>query len=291
MNPLPVSIDRTSSEPLQRQLRRALITAIHDGRLQPGQKVLSSRALADKLGIARNSATAVYDELIARGYLESRPRRGCFVAVRGPGADQRSSTSSVVDWQARMVRHPSRLPHIRKPQNWHDYRYPFVFGQVDRQIFPLTAWREASRDMLGRTALDWWSADRAVDDDPMLVEQIRTRILPECGIYARPEEILVTLGAQEGFFLLAELLTGPGSRVGCEMPGYPDARFIFESTGATTVPLPLDAQGARIDPGTGIELALLTPGSQCPTMTVMPTARPGRGAGPRGRRGIRDRRG
>ncbi|WP_386074852.1 aminotransferase-like domain-containing protein [Tropicimonas aquimaris] len=273
MQSVPVSVDRSSSEPLQRQLRRGLIAAIHEGTLQPGQKILSSRALAEKLGIARNTATAVYDELIARGYLESLPRRGCFVAARGRSAERPAGLKTVVDWDARMAVHPSRLNHIRKPQNWHDYPYPFIFGQVDRQLFPLNAWRESSRDTLGRAALDWWSADRAVDDDPMLIEQIRSRILPECGIYARPEEILITLGAQEGFYLLAQLLAGPGRRVGCEMPGYPDSRFIFELTGAESVPLPVDERGARISPGSNLDLAILTPGAQCPTMTVMPGGR------------------
>ncbi|MBZ4021736.1 GntR family transcriptional regulator [Rhodobacter sp. TJ_12] len=273
MQILPVTIDRTSAEPLQRQLRRALIAAIHEGKLVPGQKMISSRALAQKLGVARNTATAVYDELVARGYLEAQPRRGCFVAARGQGGARPVQNASVVDWQARVAAHPSRLNHIRKPMNWQDYSHPFIFGQVDPGLFPLNAWRACSRDALGRASANWWAADRAVEDDPMLIEQIRTRILPERGIYARPEEILITLGAQEGFYLMAQLLAGPGRKVGCEMPGYPDARFILELSGAEIVPLPIDTGGARIAPGSGLDLAVLTPGAQCPTMLVMPEPR------------------
>ncbi|OOY18751.1 GntR family transcriptional regulator [Thioclava sp. DLFJ5-1] len=273
MDRLPVSIDRNSPEPLQSQLRQALIAAIHAGKMAPGQKVLSSRALAEKLGIARNTATAVYDELVARGYLEAQPRRGLFVATRGQGKGQSVAGASVVDWQARIGVTPSKLNHIRKPLNWQDYPYPFIFGQVDPRLFPLNAWRNSSRDTLGRASLDWWAADRAVDDDPMLIEQIRTRILPERGIYARPEEILITLGAQEGFYLLAQLLAGAGKRVGCEMPGYPDSRFIFEMSGAQSVPLPIDEKGARIASGQGLDLALLTPGAHCPSMVMMPGPR------------------
>lgn len=269
MQNLPFSIDRNSDEPLQRQLRRSFIDAIHDGHLVVGQKILSSRALAERLGIARNTATAVYDELISRGYLESQPRRGCFVSAPGHGIDERKNTASNLDWNARIRVHPSRLNHIRKPLNWKDYPHPFIYGQVDPRLFPVNAWRAASRDTLGRASIDWWAADRAVDDDPMLIEQIRTRILPDRGIYARPEEILITLGAQEGFYLLARMLSGPGTRVGCEMPGYPDSRFIYELYGAQPVHLPVDEQGARIAPGLGLDVALLTPGAQCPTMTLM----------------------
>lgn len=273
MQTLPVTIDRTSAEPLQRQLRRALIAAIHEGKLLPGQKMISSRALAQKLGIARNTATAVYDELVARGYLEAQPRRGCFVATRGAGLVRPAANLSVVDWGTRIGAHPSRLNHIRKPMNWKDYPYPFIFGQVDPRLFPLAAWRACSRDALGRASADWWAADRAVDDDPMLIEQIRTRILPERGIFARPEEILVTLGAQEGFYLIAQLLAGPGKRVGCELPGYPDSRFIFALSGAAITALPIDGKGARIAPGLGLDLAVLTPGAHCPSMLVMPDPR------------------
>lgn len=269
----PVTIDRTSPEPLQRQLRRALIAAIHDGKLHPGQKMISSRGLAQKLGIARNTATAVYDELVARGYLEAQPRRGLYVATRARRMAPPMPVASSVDWQGRISAHPSRLNHIRKPMNWQDYPYPFIFGQVDPRLFPLHAWRACSRDALGRASADWWAADRAVDDDPMLIEQIRTRILPERGIYARPEEILITLGAQEGFYLVAQLLAGVGKRVGYEAPGYPDGRFMLGLSGAEIVPLPIDAQGARIEPGLGLDLAVLTPGAHCPSMLVMPEAR------------------
>lgn len=273
MQNIPFSIDRNSAEPLQRQLRRAIIDAIHGGKLLPGQKILASRALAAQLGIARNTATAVYDELIARGYLESQARKGCFVSAHGRGNDAVDKPKSNLDWNARIRVNPSRFNHIRKPLNWKDYPYPFIYGQVDPRLFPVNAWRAASRDTLGRASIDWWAADRAVDDDPMLVEQIRTRILPERGVFARPEEILITLGAQEGFYILAQMLSGPGARVGCEVPGYPDSRFIYELSGAQPVPLPIDAEGARIAPGLGLDFALLTPGAQCPTMTLMSDAR------------------
>lgn len=269
----PVHVDRGSSEPLQRQLRRGLIGAIHAGRLRPGQRMLSSRAMAEQLGLARNTVTAVYDELIARGYLETLPRRGCFVAVQTPVDTPATPPADSLDWQERLRLFPSAYKHIDKPRDWRSARYPFIFGEVDRSLFPVEAWRDALRHTLGREALDWWSADQAVEDDPMLVEQIRSRILPERGIYARPEEILVTFGAQQGFYLLARLLSGPGRRVGCEMPGYPDSRFIFSASGAEIAPLTVDGEGARIPPGAGLDLAVLTPGAHCPSLTVMSEAR------------------
>ena len=72
-----------------------------------------------------------------------------------------------------------------------------------------------------------WAADLVDGDDPELVEQIRTRVLPRRGIWAGADEIMITLGAQQALYLLAELLVRPGMVVGMEEPGYPDARNIF----------------------------------------------------------------
>ena len=61
----------------------------------------------------------------------------------------------------------------------------------------------------------------------MLIEQIRTKILPRRGIRAQPEQILITVGAQQALWLLVQLLVLPGMRVGVEEPGYPDFRDLL----------------------------------------------------------------
>ncbi len=258
-------------ETIQGQLRRAVVEAIHAGQLTSGQRMLPSRQMAEQLGIARNTVTAVYDELVARGYLESVPRRGHFVAadVMTEEVGEPDAPAGQVDWAARLRQQPSRLRHIHKPSNWQDYSYPFVYGQVDPRLFPINTWRACSRDALGRSAIDWWTADRAVEDDPQLIEQIRTQILPQRGIYARNEEILITLGSQEGFFLLARLLVRQDTRVGVEMPGYPDSRNIFAAEGAQMIDLPVDACGASTAKTGPLDIAILTPVHHCPTMVAM----------------------
>ncbi|MHC9236093.1 MocR-like pyridoxine biosynthesis transcription factor PdxR [Pseudooceanicola sp. 502str34] len=271
---LLTAITRESDEPIQAQLRRSIVEAIHGGEMTPGQKMPPSRQLAGRLGIARNTVTAVYEELVARGYLESVPRQGYFVAERElREAAEPSRPQAGIDWSARLRLRPSMMRHFQKPANWQDYAYPFVYGQVDPRLFPINTWRACSRDALGRAAIDWWTADRAVEDDPLLVEQIRSQILPQRGIFARSEEILITLGAQEGLYLLARLLARPGTRVGCENPGYPDSRFIFGSEGCEMVDLPVDDEGARLDQAGKLDLAVLTPAHHCPSMVTMSPAR------------------
>ncbi|WP_200808829.1 PLP-dependent aminotransferase family protein [Brevundimonas sp. SH203] len=265
---------------LQSGLRQAIIDAIARGRLSPGQRMPSSRALAVELGIARNTVIAVYEELSTRGILNATARRGCFVAdapalPEGPAAASPDSAGSPrgeagVDWRARMTSRIADWRQISKPKDWRSYPYPFLYGQVDQKLFPLPAWRLASRNALGRAAVDWWSADNVIEDDPLLIDQIRRIILPRRGVLARPDEILITLGAQEGLYLLSRLLVRSGDVVGVENPGYTDARHIFSLGACEVRDLPLDHEGVVVGAALdGVNVAVVTPGRQCPTGVSM----------------------
>ena len=273
MTNLSLSLD-ASAGTLQVQLRHALVAAIDQQRLLSGQKLPPSRALAQQLGIARNTVTAVYEDLAVKGYIVARERTGFFVGERPEGAAPVAEPTGSIDWNRKFVISPSTLRHIRKPANWQSYRYPFIYGQVDPTLFPIGVWRACSRDALGRAAIDYWAADRAVEDDPLFVEQICRQLLPARGILARPEEVMITLGAQHGIYLIAQLFLRPGLEVGVEEPGYPDARNIFLNAGAAMRPLPVDADGANVARApSSLTLAMVTPTCQCPTTVSMSQAR------------------
>src|SRR3954468_11377404 len=74
------TLDPDTVTPLYRQLYDALRAAILDGRLRGGTRVPATRALAEDLGISRNTASLAYDQLHAEGYLERRLRGGTYVA-------------------------------------------------------------------------------------------------------------------------------------------------------------------------------------------------------------------
>src|SRR3546814_1846928 len=85
-----------------------------------------------------------------------------------------------------------------------------------------------------------WSSDVCSSD------LIRTRVLPRRGIKAQPHEILVTLGAQNALYLIAELLGGPGKVLAVENPGYVDVRNIFGLHGTEMRPIP-DRKSTRLN--------------------------------------------
>lgn len=271
-------------ESLQMQLRKRVIAAIQDAVLPRGTKLPSSRKLALELGISRNTVSIAYHHLIAEGHLVTRERSGVFVAdqaVASPtfptGVDRIASPSMTgeVSLAARSVHaRLSEAPGYRCPTDWQAYRYPFIDGRYDRSLFPVAEWREASRLALAVREIDQWSIDNIDADDELLVEAIRTKLLPRRGISAQPNEILITAGEQQALHLLTELFAAPEVTFGVEDPGLPAMRELVSLAGAGIVPLPVDRSGLIVDETLSrCDLAYVTPSRQRPTGVTMSQAR------------------
>src|SRR5438105_5064302 len=70
--------------PLYANLYEELRTAVLDGRLKPGAKLPSTRALAAELGVSRNVALLAYEHLVAEGYARGRSGSGTYIAEELP---------------------------------------------------------------------------------------------------------------------------------------------------------------------------------------------------------------
>jgi len=284
---LKLSPDSTQS--LQAQLRGNLVSAILDGHIPLNLPLPSSRELAKQLGIARNTVVLAYQHLIDENYLISEERRGYFVnpeiltgRVRTEGTEPLQDAQYLPgpgepDWYEK-IRVGSNsgvdLDHQRnivRPLDWHDYKYPFIYGQIDPELFPINDWRESCRLSLHVSAIHEWSVDRVDHDDELLVEQIVNRILPRRGVWATPDQILVTTGAQNALFLLAQLLLDGQSRVGMEDPCYADARNMFSLFTKNQEYFPVTDAGVQINEKVNdCDLLYVTPSHQCPTTTTLP---------------------
>jgi GntR family transcriptional regulator/MocR family aminotransferase len=137
-------------------------------------------------------------------------------------------------------------------------------------MFPLAAWRECSRQALSVTAVRDWSKDRFAEDDPLLIEQIRTRLLPRRGVRVAPDEILVTVGAQNALYLIASLLFDRDTVFGIENPGYTDARNIASLHAGRVIGIGVDEQGMVLSSEfDSCDYAYVTPSHQFPTTVTM----------------------
>jgi len=268
-----------SSPTLQGRLKAMMVHGILMGLLPPGVKVPPSRALAQALGLSRNTVSLALQVLVDKGFLIARARSGLVVnaeILKGQAskAAEVVAPSQALQWSRRCVLKLGLQRNISKPASWQDFRYPFVYGQFDASLMPLKDWRACAHQSLFAPAVRRWSQDLVDRDSDAFLEQIEHRLLPARGIVARRDEILVTAGAQMACYLLAHVLVGRNTVVGIEDPGYPDARNNFRLRSQRVLALPIDADGLLASRALGqCAYAYVTPSHQCPTTVTMPLER------------------
>jgi GntR family transcriptional regulator/MocR family aminotransferase len=263
---------------LQTRIRQMVAEGILSGRLRPGERMPSSRALAAHLGVSRITVTLAYAELVADEFLTARGRSGYRVAQRAPlprlpeAGGLSAARGEGVDW-ARLLAHrrPSGPISMGKPPDWRSYRYPFVYGQADPTLFDHASWRLCVLQSMGQRDFPRMADDLFERDDPGLLDYTARHTLPRRGILAREDEVLITLGAQNALWLAAQLLLNRRRTAAIEEPGYPALRDILGQIGCRVRAAPVGPQG--LDPAQlpqGLDALFCTPSHQCPTGATMP---------------------
>src|SRR3712207_9390750 len=75
-------LNKQQSEPLYLQLYQQIKRSIYQQELQLGDKLPSKRHLCEYLQISQNTVESAYAQLLAEGYIESKPRSGFFVCFQ-----------------------------------------------------------------------------------------------------------------------------------------------------------------------------------------------------------------
>lgn len=262
---------------LQSQIQQMIAQGILSGRFQRGEKLPSTRKLATHLGVSRITVTIAYTELLANDYLTSRGRSGYFVSENAPVPPAFAPSQvgpDAVDWTRAIGQKFSGGDTVRKPPDWGGYRYPFIYGQADPALFDHANWRLCALKALGQKDFTALTTDYYDQDDPQLIEFIARHTLPRRGITARPEQILITLGAQNALWLTTQVLLTQRRRAALEDPCYHALRDILSQSRCHVTPVRVDADGMppdAIPPDT--DVIFTTPSHQCPTTGTMPMHR------------------
>jgi len=234
-------------------LETALRDAVRTGRLGPGMRLPSSRALAADLGIARNTVAEVYSQLVAEGWLIARTGSGTTVAERraadpGPG--------------------PLARPQAAAP------RYDLRPGVPDLSAFPAGAWLATARkvlDAVPRRLLGY--------HDPRGLPQLRTALAGYLararGVAADPGRIVICAGFAHGLAVTCAALRASGAAMlAVEAYGHQIHRDLARAQGLRLRPVPVDGSGAVIGDADGADAVLLTPSHQFPLgVTLHPQRR------------------
>jgi len=253
---LTITLDRTGA-PLTVQIQEHLRVAIREGRLAAGERLPSTRRLADHLGVSRGTVVEVYEQLVAEGYVDSAVGSGTRVAQL-PGGDRRQRNQGTLT--------PPAMPTVQ---------FDFEYGIPDLRSVPLRDWAWA----VGEATRTLPTAGLG-DDEPAGSRHLREvitayhrRVRAGC---ATADDAMVVSGFRQGLvFALATLGRTGIDAVGLEDPGPREHDLIVERAGLAAVPVPVDADGLDVAAlhKTPARAVLVTPAHQCPTGVALSPSR------------------
>lgn len=250
-------LDTAIKTPLYEQLYRAIRQDIMSGVLAGGERLPSKRRLAEHLEISQITVETAYSQLLAEGYVVSKPRSGYFVQRFERAAPAKATPPA-----------PAR-PEKPRPS----YRYDFKTNIVDTDCFPFSTWARLLRGELTDKASKLLEA-AAPQGVPELREEICRYLAEFRGIAVQPEQVVVGAGSEYLLNLIIQLL-GRERVYSLENPGYPKLDHIFRAGGAQVAPIALDHSGLRVDllRESAASVVYLTPSHHFPLGVVMPAAR------------------
>jgi GntR family transcriptional regulator/MocR family aminotransferase len=229
---------------IRASLEDTLRAAVRSGRLAAGTALPSSRALAQDLGIARNTVVDAYGQLVAEGWLAARHGSGTWVAER-----------TEPQQPAPVLRLPAGAPGVR---------YDLRPGVPDLSAFPRTGWLAAARKALASAP-----ASALGYADPRGLEPLRVALTGYLararGVAVTPDRVVVCAGYAQALDLLGRVLRSAGaSRLAVEGFGHPGHWRICADNGLRLSPLAVDPDGAQTGALADESAVLLTPAHQFP---------------------------
>ncbi len=268
---LPIEIDKSSSVSLQDQVSEQLLHFIMGGALTPGTRVPTSRELARRAGISRNTVTLAYERLIGEGYLLTRPASGTFVAEvlpdDAPAPAPAPARAAAAARRPLAFRGPALHRSLRRPE------MDFDLGSADPSVFPTREWRRHVLSVLDHHCGRISQAPPPAGE-PKLRHAIARRLGEHRGITCQADDVLVVTGSQQAYNVAAHLLLRPGDGVVVEAPCHMGAAHVFEARGARLLPVAVDEHGIRTDRlPANAALAYVTPSHQHPVGGTLPLER------------------
>jgi len=254
------------------QLHEQLKARILQGQLPAALRLPTTRALAEALGISRNTVVRVYERLLSEGYLRTRTGDGTYVAALRAAAPAATAAAPEP-----MELPPPDTPMWARLQAFTPARRlvgpprAFRHGVPALDLFPTETWSRLLARFWRRTDLQQLGYTEAAGL-PRLRELIAAYLSHSRGLVCTAEQVVVTGGAQQAIALAALALLRPGDRVAIESPGYRAAAAALGLTGADLLRVPVDAEGlqlAALEAAGPCRLVHVTPSHQFPSCVAM----------------------
>lgn len=256
---LTVMLDHRNDRPMYVQLYEEIKRQIEEKVLSQGVILPSIRQLAEYLKISKNTVDHAYQQLVAEGYIESRPRSGY----------------SVLPLEAPLVSKNQKLPLPEKLQANLDTvpRYDFKYGEIESPQYPMKHWRKCLSDVLDKETSGILGYGHPQGESALRVE-IAKYLLQSRGVSCDPEQILICAGTQHAVSMLVRLFNWGSRMIAMEDPGYRGVRTVFADHGCRIQPISVEADGMNVRELEGLDSNIgavyVTPSHQFPLGMVMP---------------------
>ncbi|MEM9836347.1 MAG: PLP-dependent aminotransferase family protein [Bacteroidota bacterium] len=267
-------LDTTDERPIFRQLSDQIIRRINAGRLRPGTRLMSTRALAKALGINRKTVIAAYDDVADQGYLSRRIGSGYWVSDALP---QRMEyhPAAITEGPANFA-FDGKAPSATQPTG---DQLRLTEGAPDVRLADLGQLYAAARRHVKRASGQRLTRYGDGQGDLKLREVLSDYLGSSRGIPVPADNILLTRGSQHGFQLASRLLFRGGGCLAVAQLSYEPILVVAQDFGAEIIRIPLDEHGMIVEAIaqhpriSEIKAVYVTPHHQYPTTVTMPPER------------------
>ena len=252
---------KTPNLSLTEQLSQRLAQRIRDRLLPAGARLPSVRDTAQSQGVNPSTVVAAYDQLLAWGLVEARPRRGFFVREIN-----KNSASSLDGYALNATEYGKPVgtasvlggePPIASPVNA-TALIRGMFHQVSDKpqpgmgVFPpdwLTSsfMTAAVRKVVSPAALQHASLSYGEPKGDSGLRQALSTRLRTLDIDVQPSHIITTVGATHALDVVSRTLLKPGDAVMVEEPGWAVEFARLDALGVRILPVPRGPQGPDLE--------------------------------------------
>ena len=231
---------------------------ILDGILKPDERLPSKRAFASNQGVSVVTVENAYSQLLAEGYIYSKPKSGFFV--------------SPIEGQIRISAdyNLATVPSIEASE---EFTYNLVSNHTHTDNFPFTTWARIIRRLLSEQD-DKLLKSPSTGGVSELKSAIAHHLMEFRGILCDPEQIIIGAGTEYLYSLIVQLL-GRDKKYGLENPSSNKIKKIYESLGTQVVSLSMDDEGVIIDNEclNNVDIIQISPSHQFPLGVVTSVSR------------------
>lgn len=262
MYDMTIRLRTDSDKCLYQQIYEHIRQEIREGKLLAGERLPSTRSLAEYLQVARSTVDYAYDQLLSEGYIEAKPYKGYFVC-RLEGIftmEQREMTE----------------PEVSRPDSEEDgaqAQIDFSPYGIDMTGFPFGVWKRITKNILNDSNSELFAQGEPQGDYDLRMT-ISRYLHSSRGVNCRPEQIIVGAG-NDYLLLLLEKILGRHVGIAMENPTYKRAYRIFQSFAYRIYTVDMDDKGMRADKllELPVRAAYVMPSHQYPTGAVMTIGR------------------